>query len=140
VRARNVLVVALGLLVAGALVAGYLLLTKVPRPSLPYPEGQSLKAVRGNCWHGNELLGCDTNKGPRSFLTVRASGDQRAAAERLFAALLADGWSKDDTGSTAQDFAGGGAPEDIQPLYCKDGCVGLFRFETDGYVLAWFDS
>lgn len=133
-------VVALVAVLVGG-VLGYRLLVKVPRPSLAYPSGQSLDAVRGNCDKGSELLGCDAGKGPRSFLTVKvASGSPRTAVEELFTALARDGWRKEEAGRTARDFAGGGEPEDLQPVYCRNGCVGLFRFESDAYVLAWFAS
>lgn len=129
----------LGVLAVGLLAVGYLTLAKVPRPSLPYPAGHELVSVRGNCASGFELLGCDSRNGPRSFLTIRAGGDQRAEVERLFANLRRHGWVEEAVGMTAQDFDGGGAPEDIQPLYCSDGCVGLFRFAPEGYTLAWFE-
>jgi hypothetical protein len=132
----------LGLLVVAGLVAGWLFALRPPRPSLPYPQGQSLQSVRGNCRDGNELLGCDTGGGPRSFLTVRASGPPRRNVEQLFVELVSHGWQKQTAGGTAHDFSGGGAPEDLQPLYCKPlkGCVGLFRFVSTGYVLAWFQD
>ena len=117
---------------------GYLLV-QPPRPDLPYPDGQRLDAVRGNCVTGNELLGCSTQGGPRSFLTVTAQGDRRAAVEALFDSLSDSGWAEDTGGQTARDYGDVGAPEDLQPLWCKDGCVGLFRFVDGGYVLAWFD-
>ena len=124
--------------VVGLLVGGGFLLAQPPRPDLPYPQGQSLASVRGNCVSGNELFRCRTEGGPRSFLTVKADGEQRAAVEALFASLREHGWSEDPDGETAKDYAEGGAPEDLQPLYCKTGCVGLFRFVAGGYVLAWF--
>ena len=133
---RWIAVAAVGVLL---LVGLGFLLARPPRPDLPYPSGQALASVRGNCVSGSELLRCSTKGGPRSFLTVKASGDRRAAVEKLFDALLDKGWSEDADGSTGADYAEGGAPEDLQPLYCKDGCVGLFRFVDDGYVLAWFD-
>lgn len=126
------------LAVAGLLVGLGLLLAEPPRPDLPYPSGQALDSVRGNCASGNELLLCKTDGGPRSFLTVRAEGERRSAVESLFTALEEDGWAEDPDGRTGRDHAGGGAVEDLQPLYCKDGCVALFRFVEDGYVLAWF--
>jgi hypothetical protein len=137
---RRYLFALLGVLLAGALVGGFLYGVRPPRPALPFPAGQALEGVRGNCRQGNELVGCTSGTGPRSFLTVRATGDERSNAETLFASLARNGWSKQAAGRTARDFAGGGAPEDLQPLYCKpgQGCVGLFRFVRDGYVLAWF--
>ena len=123
-----------------ALVGVGFLLVRPPRPDLPYPGGQELQSVRGNCVRGNELIGCATQGGPRSFLTVTVDGDRRAAVEALFDSLSDNGWAEDTEGETARDYSGGvGAPEDLQPLWCKDGCVGLFRFVEEGYVLAWFD-
>lgn len=113
-----------------------------PRPSLPYPSGQSLAHVRSNCNSGNELVGCDSLSGPRTFLEVRADGDIRSASDDLFTAMRRDGWKQDDAGLVASDFAAGGQTEDIQPVFCKPtkGCVGLFRYEQDGYVLAWWQA
>ena len=115
---------------------------KPPKPDLPYPSGQSLDSVRGNCKTGNELFGCDSLTGPRSFLTVRSGTDVRAASDALFEGLTSDGWRVNDEGLVAADFSEGGAAEDIQPVYCKagDGCVGLFRYDTAGFVLAWWSS
>jgi hypothetical protein len=142
VGGRRYLIALLGVLVAGAMVGGYFYGMRPPRPALPFPPGQALQSVRGNCSQGNELLGCRYGDGPRSFVTVRAAGDERSNAETLFATLLRNGWSKETAGRTARDFAGGGAPEDLQPLYCKrgQGCVGLFRFVPGGYALAWFPA
>ena len=134
--------------VAGAAVlAGLLTLIGIrsaspPKPSLPYPSGQSLQSVRGNCETGNELYGCDSLTGPRSFLTVRSGADVRGASDSLFAALTSHGWRVNDEGLVAADYSEGGASEDIQPVYCKggEGCVGLFRYDTSGYVLAWWTS
>lgn len=125
----------------GLAVAGLLYAARTPRPSLPYPSGQSLASVRGNCEHGNEVLGC-SGRGPRSFLTVEAGGPVRAASVALFARLLAEGWTQDDKGQSAFDHSAGSASEDIQPVYCKgrQGCVGLFRLGELGYELAWFDN
>jgi hypothetical protein len=113
-----------------------------PKPSLPYPKGQSLQSVRGNCESGNEVYGCDSLTGPRSFLMVHSTGDVRAASEDLFASLASHGWAVNDKGLVARDFSEGGASEDIQPVYCKDGdgCVGLFRNEDSGYTLAWWSG
>ncbi len=126
---------ALVLLVVGVL--GVRVLVRPPRPDLPLPAGQTLAHIRGNCATGNELIGCST-AGPRSFLTVQASGDPRAAVEALFALLVQRGWTKDDAGRTARDYAASPEPEDLQPVYCQDGCVGLFRLGGPGYELAWF--
>ena len=111
-----------------------------PRPSLPYPSGQSLAHVRSNCNSGNELVGCDSLRGPRSFLEVRASGDVREASDALFTAMQDAGWKDDEAGLVAADFSAGGQSEDIQPVFCRTGkgCVGLFRYEVDGFVLAWW--
>lgn len=136
---RKVLIAVSGVLLLGLLVAGVMALMKVPRPALPLPAGQSVVSVRGNCASGNELLFCGTEDNPRSFLTVRAGGDPRVAADTLFTALQDQRWRERLGGSTARDFAGGGAPETLEPLYCKDGCVGLFRYQADGFELAWFD-
>ena len=113
-----------------------------PRPSLPYPSGQSLGHVRSNCSSGNELLGCDSQTGPRSFLEVKARGDVRDASDTLFAALKAVGWKENDDGLVASDYSAGGQAEDIQPVFCKagKGCVGLFRYELAGFVLAWWEA
>jgi hypothetical protein len=113
-----------------------------PRPSLPYPSGQSLGHVRSNCSSGNELLGCDSQTGPRSFLEVKARGDVRDASDTLFGALKAVGWKEDDAGLVASDYSAGGQAEDIQPVFCKagKGCVGLFRYELAGFVLAWWEA
>ncbi|MCU1624367.1 MAG: hypothetical protein JWL79_3212 [Frankiales bacterium] len=113
-----------------------------PRPSLPYPSGQSLHHVRSNCSTGNELIGCDSRTGPRSFLEVTATGDVRAASDSLFAALTANGWKEVADGLVAADYSAGGQSEDIQPVFCKAhrGCVGLFRYETSGFVLAWWET
>ena len=113
-----------------------------PRPSLPYPSGQVLQHVRGNCSSGNEVIGCDSGKGPRSFLEVRARGDVRTASDALFAAMTAAGWKDDEAGLVGTDYSEGTQSEDIQPVFCKDGkgCVGLFRYELTGYVLAWWDG
>jgi hypothetical protein len=113
-----------------------------PRPSLPYPSGQSLHHVRSNCSTGNELIGCDSLTGPRSFLEVTATGDVRAASDGLFAALTANGWKEVADGLVAADYSAGGQSEDIQPVFCKagKGCVGLFRYETSGFVLAWWEA
>lgn len=121
-------------------IASYQRRGEPPRPSLSYPAGQSLAAVRGNCESGSERRGCDSGAGPRSFLTVRTTGDPRGAVDVLFASLVKASWKQDDRGRTAVDYADAGAPEDIQPIYCTavDGCVGLFRFTPDGYVLAWW--
>lgn len=128
-----------GAVIAVVLVAaGLVLLAQPPRPDLPYPSGQRLDSVRGNCASGHELLGCSSREGPRSFLTVTVEGDQRAAFAALTRALVSDGWSEDATGRTGRDFAEGGAAEDLQPVYCKKGCVALFRFVSGGYELAWF--
>lgn len=110
-----------------------------PRPDLPYPPGQRLESVRGNCRTGNEILGC-SGDGPRSFVTVRVAGNQPRNVKTLFAALTEHGWAQDSAGRSARDYGAGGAPEDLQPLYCRGnaGCVGLFRYLPDGYVLAWF--
>lgn len=115
-------------------------LARVPRPELVYPSGQSLVGVRSNCRQGNEVLGCKPEGGPRSFLTVRAPGEPRATVQKMFDGLLAHGWTQKAAGDTAHDFLDGGAPEDLQPLYCRGGrgCVGLFRYVNQGYVLAWF--
>lgn len=139
-RAAGVLLVLVLLVAAGTVLA--LRAARPPRPSLPYPRGQSLGHVRGNCSGGNEVVGCDSRDGPRSFLDVRAGGDVRAASEALFAALAARGWKEDADGRVATDFSEGGQPEDIQPVYCRParGCVGLFRFEAAGYVLAWWQA
>lgn len=112
-----------------------------PRPTLPYPAGQSLEHVRSNCNTGNELIGCDSLTGPRSFLTVHATGDIRSASDDLFVAMQHDGW-KEKSGLVAADFSAGGQSEDIEPVYCKPtkGCVGIFRYETSGYVLAWWEA
>ncbi|MCU1595015.1 MAG: hypothetical protein JWO12_2407 [Frankiales bacterium] len=127
-------------LVVSAGFFGFRYLVRVPRPTLVYPAGQSLESVRGNCRQGNELLGCKPEGGPRSFLTVHAPGEPRSTVQKMFDGLLAHGWSKRAAGRTAHDFLEGGAPEDLQPLYCHAGrgCVGLFRFVSEGYVLAWF--
>lgn len=111
-----------------------------PRPSLPYPAGQSLAHVRSNCNSGNELVGCDSLSGPRSFLEVRAEGDVREASDALFTALRDVGWKDVEAGLVAADFSAGGQSEDIQPVFCRTGkgCVGLFRYEVHGYVLAWW--
>lgn len=113
-----------------------------PRPDLPLPAGQSLAHVRSNCNSGNELVGCDSLNGPRTFLTVRTHGDVRDASDALFLAMKNDGWKQDDAGLVASDFSGGGEAEDIQPVFCKTakGCVGLFRYDLDGYVLAWWQA
>ena len=115
-----------------------------PRPSLPYPPGQSLEHVRSNCSSGNELIGCDSMTGPRSFLEVAAKGDVRDASDALFSALTHDGWKADQNGLVATDFSAGkdAQPEDIQPVFCKKGkgCVGMFRYETSGFVLAWWEA
>lgn len=113
-----------------------------PRPSLPYPSGQSLEHVRSNCHTGNELFGCDSGRGPRSFLTVRAKGDVRDASDALFAAMRANGWQLDNAGLVATDFSEGAQNEDIQPVLCRsvDGCVGLFRYGVGDYVLAWWQQ
>ncbi len=139
-RGRTSLFALVGVLVLGAAVGGSYYALRPPRPSLSYPAGQSLESVRGNCRQGNELIACRSGDGPRSFLTVRASGDERRNAEALFTELVRRGWTKDVVGRTAHDYATGGAAEDLQPLYCTSaqGCVGLFRFVTNGYVLAWF--
>lgn len=139
---RTTVVAAVVVLVIGVAGVGYQQVVRPPRPHLPYPAGQSLQSVRGNCRDGNELAGCDPKGGPRSFVTVRAGGDRRADVQALFGSLVRAGWHEDAAGATARDFAGGGAPEDLQPLYCRTGagCVGLFRFVPQGYVLAWFDK
>ena len=113
-----------------------------PKPSLPYPAGQSLTHVRSNCNTGNELVGCDSLTGPRTFLQVTSSGNVRDASDALFAAMKRDGWREDDKGLVATDFSAEGQAEDIQPVFCKTrkGCVGLFRYETSGYVLAWWEA
>lgn len=113
-----------------------------PRPSLSYPQGQSLEHVRSNCRTGNELFGCDSGGGPRSFLEVRATGDVRDASDALFAALRAAGWRLDNKGLVATDFSEGAQAEDIQPVLCRssDGCVGLFRYGRNSYTLAWWES
>ncbi|MFN2536647.1 MAG: hypothetical protein ABR549_00665 [Mycobacteriales bacterium] len=113
-----------------------------PKPGLPYPSGQSLAHVRGNCSSGNELLGCNSGTGPRSFLEVRASGDVRDASDALFAAMTHDGWKENSAGLVASDFSSGGQAEDIEPVFCKPGrgCVGLFRYGVSGYVLAWWEA
>ncbi|MCU1602892.1 MAG: hypothetical protein JWO22_3601 [Frankiales bacterium] len=112
-----------------------------PHPSLPYPAGQSLEHVRSNCNTGNELIGCDSLTGPRSFLQVKAGGDVRSAGDALFASMKSDGW-REKPGLVAADFSAGGASEDIEPVLCKTarGCVGIFRYETDSYVLAWWEA
>jgi hypothetical protein len=101
-----------------------------------------LEHVRSNCRSGNELFGCDSGGGPRSFLEVRAKGDVRDASDALFAALRAAGWRLDNKGLVATDFSEGAQAEDIQPVFCKPGkgCLGLFRYETSGYVLAWWQA
>ncbi len=139
---RTTVVAVVGMLVVGAAVLGYQQAVRPPRPDLPYPAGQRLESVRGNCREGNELAGCDPHGGPRSFLIVRAGGDRRADVQELFGSLVRAGWHEDVTGATGRDFSTGGAPEDLQPLYCRTGagCVGLFRFVPYGYVLAWFDK
>lgn len=140
VRAGRKLLMVVGGVIAVLLVVGGLLAAKrPPRPDLPLPAAQKLSDVRGNCRSGNELLSCST-QGPRSFLTVRAGGDPRSSSQALFTAMEQAGWTKDAKGRTARDYAHGGAPEDLQPVYCKDGdgCIGLFRYEPAGYVLAWF--
>ncbi|MDX6267819.1 MAG: hypothetical protein QOD70_2559 [Frankiales bacterium] len=113
-----------------------------PRPSLPYPAGQSLGHVRSNCSSGNELVGCDSQTGPRSFVEVTARGDVRDASDTLFATLKANGWKEDDNGLVASDYSAGGQAEDIQPVFCRTGkgCVGLFRYEAAGFVLAWWQA
>jgi hypothetical protein len=115
-----------------------------PRPSLPYPDGQSLKHVRSNCSSGNELIGCDSMTGPRSFLEVTAGGDVRDASDLLFATMTKNGWKVHQDGLVATDFSASKnpQPEDIQPVFCKPGkgCLGLFRYETSGYVLAWWQA
>jgi hypothetical protein len=112
-----------------------------PRPALPYPSGQSLAHVRSNCNSGNELVGCDSLSGPRSFLEIRAVGDVREASDALFTAMHDAGWKDDEAGLVAADFSAGGQSEDIQPVFCKSGkgCVGLFRYEEAGFVLAWWE-
>ncbi len=112
-----------------------------PRPALPYPAGQSLEHVRSNCNTGNELIGCDSLTGPRSFLRVKARGDVRDAADALFAAMRLNGWTE-KSGLVAADFSAGGQSEDIEPVLCKTskGCVGIFRYETGSYVLAWWEA
>lgn len=70
---------------------------------------------------------------------IAASGVLLLGLLTLFTALQDQGWRERLGGSTARDFAGGGAPETLEPLYCKDGCVGLFRYQADGFELAWFD-
>ena len=131
---------AVGVLVVLAVVAGLVYAARPPRPQLVYPAGQGLESVRGNCKQGNEIIGCQPEGGPRSFLTIRAGGEPRAAVQSMFTALLANGWVAKPAGKTARDFLEGGAPEDLQPLYCRAGrgCVGLFRFVPGGYILAWF--
>lgn len=113
-----------------------------PRPSLPYPSGQSVTHVRSNCSSGNELVGCDSLTGPRSFLEIHATGDVRDASDALFVAMRHEGWKEDDDGLVASDYSAEGQAEDIQPVFCKagKGCVGLFRYETTGYVLAWWQA
>jgi hypothetical protein len=107
--------------------------------------------VRSNCSSGNELIGCDSMTGPRSFVevsvAVKAPGDVRDvrdASDALFAALTHDGWKADESGLVATDFSAGqdAEPEDIQPVFCKtgEGCVGLFRYESSAYVLAWWEA
>jgi hypothetical protein len=138
---RGYLLLLAALVTVGLAVAALVYAARPPRPALPYPPGQSLASVRGNCERGNEVLGCG-GSGPRSFLTVTADGDIRAAAGALLAGLLDRGWAQDDKGKTAVDHAAGAAREDIQPVYCKggQGCVGLFRLGQGSYVLAWFDN
>ena len=113
-----------------------------PRPSLPYPSGQSLDHVRSNCSSGNELIGCDSGSGPRSFLRIRATGDVRDASDALFSAMKADGWKVDENGLVATDYRAGTQAEDIQPVFCKPGkgCVGLFRYEPPTFVLAFWEA
>ena len=139
-RGRTSLFALVGVLLLGAVAGGSYYALRPPRPSLPYPAGQSLESVRGNCRQGNELIACRSGDGPRSFLTVRAVGDERRNAEALFTELVRHGWTRDVAGRTAHDYSNGGAAEDLQPLYCtaSQSCVGLFRFLPNGYVLAWF--
>ena len=113
-----------------------------PRPSLPLPAGQTLHHVRSNCSSGNELIGCDSGSGPRSFLQVSTTGDVRDASDALFSAMKADGWKVDEGGLVATDYREGTQSEDIQPVFCKTGkgCVGLFRYESSAFVLAWWEA
>ena len=137
-KAAAVVAVLLVLGAAGAFLA--VRAARPPRPALPYPSGQSLEHVRSNCSSGNELVGCDSQNGPRSFLAVHTTGDVREASDQLFAGLKAAGWKEDQDGLVASDYSAGGQPEDIQPVFCRtgQGCVGLFRYEQAGYVLAWW--
>lgn len=134
------------LVLLGVAAVFVLVAARPPRPSLAYPPGQSLQHVKGNCRTGNELAGCDSGSGPRSFLQVGAPGDLRAASDALFARLRAAGWRVDDKGLVATDFSGeyseGAQAEDIQPVLCRSGqgCLGLFRYEIGSYVLAWWQT
>ena len=136
--ARRWALVVGALVVAALAVGGGFLLAEPPRTDLPLPAGQHREHVRGNCSSGNELTGCTSGEGPRSFLTVRTDGDPRKAFDALVTSLTSSGWSEDDNGRTAKDWSEGGAAEDLQPVYCKQGCVALFRNVSEGYVLAWF--
>lgn len=111
-----------------------------PYPDLPYPSGQALQDVRGNCRSGSELSDCDSGDGPRTFLRVTAA-DPRGGSDALLAALQRDGWSP-RKGLVARDFAEEGEPEDIEPVVCRkgDGCLGVFRYQTGAYVLAWWQD